>query len=217
MSLRINDLAPDFTAQTTLGTIKFHEWIGDSELAVAKLYSMLPAEVPGTSEGGTAATARRRCSRTAGTRRSPTSASPCSRAETGRVVPARRQPRALRNVIRIEVRLGGKARPTDVAWFSPYRIPCRTALAPGRPVMPAVPPWRRCPTTTKQCMRHAQGCTAVGHASGTVEDPSAGGISGNDGSTSASANSRVAPLVMTRRPPCRQLGVGGSLAILSKV
>ena len=138
-------------------------------------------------------------------------------AETGRVVPARRQPRALRNVIRIEVRLGGKARPTDVASFSPYRIPCRTALAPGRPVMPAVPPWRRCPTTTKQCMRHAQGCTAVGHASGTVEDHSAGGISGNDGSTSASANSRVAPLVMTRRPPCRQLGVGGSLAILSKV
>jgi len=30
MSLRINDLAPDFTAQTTQGTIRFHEWIGDS-------------------------------------------------------------------------------------------------------------------------------------------------------------------------------------------
>ena len=29
MSLRINDTAPDFTAKTTLGTIKFHEWIGD--------------------------------------------------------------------------------------------------------------------------------------------------------------------------------------------
>jgi len=29
MSLRINDIAPDFTAQTTQGTIKFHEWIGD--------------------------------------------------------------------------------------------------------------------------------------------------------------------------------------------
>jgi alkyl hydroperoxide reductase subunit AhpC len=29
MSLRINDLAPDFTAQTTQGTIRFHEWIGD--------------------------------------------------------------------------------------------------------------------------------------------------------------------------------------------
>jgi thioredoxin-dependent peroxiredoxin len=126
MSLRINDTAPDFTAQTTQGTIKFHDWIGDSwailfshpkdftpvcttelgymagiekhfkerntkliglsvdpvdnharwaadiketqghevkypmigdtELAVAKLYNMLPAEEAGTSEGRTAAT-----------------------------------------------------------------------------------------------------------------------------------------------------------------
>ncbi len=30
MSLRINDLAPDFTAETTQGTIHFHEWIGDN-------------------------------------------------------------------------------------------------------------------------------------------------------------------------------------------
>ena len=29
MSLRINDVAPDFTAETTQGTIHFHEWIGD--------------------------------------------------------------------------------------------------------------------------------------------------------------------------------------------
>ncbi|MEE8617505.1 MAG: peroxiredoxin, partial [Roseateles sp.] len=29
MSLRINDIAPDFTAQTTQGEIRFHEWIGD--------------------------------------------------------------------------------------------------------------------------------------------------------------------------------------------
>ena len=29
MSLRINDIAPDFTAQTTQGEIKFHDWIGD--------------------------------------------------------------------------------------------------------------------------------------------------------------------------------------------
>jgi alkyl hydroperoxide reductase subunit AhpC len=29
MSLRINDTAPDFTAETTQGTIHFHEWIGD--------------------------------------------------------------------------------------------------------------------------------------------------------------------------------------------
>jgi alkyl hydroperoxide reductase subunit AhpC len=29
MSLRINSEAPDFTAETTQGTINFHEWIGD--------------------------------------------------------------------------------------------------------------------------------------------------------------------------------------------
>jgi alkyl hydroperoxide reductase subunit AhpC len=29
MSLRINDLAPNFTAQTTKGAITFHDWIGD--------------------------------------------------------------------------------------------------------------------------------------------------------------------------------------------
>jgi alkyl hydroperoxide reductase subunit AhpC len=29
MTLRINDIAPDFTAETTQGTIHFHEWIGD--------------------------------------------------------------------------------------------------------------------------------------------------------------------------------------------
>ena len=29
MSLRINDIAPDFTAETTHGPIHFHEWIGD--------------------------------------------------------------------------------------------------------------------------------------------------------------------------------------------
>ncbi|MCG8467667.1 MAG: peroxiredoxin [Gemmatimonadetes bacterium] len=29
MSLRINDTAPDFTAETTQGTINFHEWIGE--------------------------------------------------------------------------------------------------------------------------------------------------------------------------------------------
>ena len=29
MSLRINDEAPNFTAQTTQGEIEFHQWIGD--------------------------------------------------------------------------------------------------------------------------------------------------------------------------------------------
>ena len=29
MSLRINNIAPDFTAETTEGPISFHEWIGD--------------------------------------------------------------------------------------------------------------------------------------------------------------------------------------------
>src|SRR5690349_20919295 len=126
MSLRINDEAPNFTAETTQGTINFHEWIGngwavlfshpkdftpvcttelgymaklqpefakrnckiiglsvdpvenhakwakdieetqghvvrypmigDKTLSIAKLYDMLPAEEPGTSEGRTAAT-----------------------------------------------------------------------------------------------------------------------------------------------------------------
>ncbi len=126
MSLRINDTAPNFTAQTTHGSIDFHNWIGnqwailfshpkdftpvcttelgymakvepeftrrnakliglsidpvenhskwaadieetqgsavkypmigDTDLAVAKLYNMLPADEAGSSEGRTAAT-----------------------------------------------------------------------------------------------------------------------------------------------------------------
>ena len=126
MSIRLGDIAPDFQAETTQGTIHFHDWvgdgwailfshpkdftpvcttelgymaklvpefkqrnckviglsvdpveshlkwekdieetqghavsypmIGDSNLAIAKLYDMLPAEEPGTSEGRTAAT-----------------------------------------------------------------------------------------------------------------------------------------------------------------
>jgi alkyl hydroperoxide reductase subunit AhpC len=126
MPLRINDIAPNFTASTTRGAINFHDWIGngwailfshpkdftpvcttelgymaklepefkkrnckiiglsvdpveshsewerdiretqgyavnypmigDPDLAVAKLYDMLPAQETGTSEGRTAAT-----------------------------------------------------------------------------------------------------------------------------------------------------------------
>jgi len=125
MSIRLGDTAPDFQAETTQGTIKFHDWIGngwailfshpkdftpvcttelgymaklapefekrnakviglsvdpveshatwakdieetqgtkvnfpmigDPTLAIAKLYDMLPADEPGTSEGRTAA------------------------------------------------------------------------------------------------------------------------------------------------------------------
>jgi hypothetical protein len=29
MTIRIGDIAPDFTAETTEGTIKFHDWIGN--------------------------------------------------------------------------------------------------------------------------------------------------------------------------------------------
>ena len=30
MSIRLGDTAPDFSAETTVGTINFHEWLGDS-------------------------------------------------------------------------------------------------------------------------------------------------------------------------------------------
>ena len=30
MAVRINDTAPDFTAESTAGTIRFHDWLGDS-------------------------------------------------------------------------------------------------------------------------------------------------------------------------------------------
>jgi alkyl hydroperoxide reductase subunit AhpC len=30
MAIQLGDLAPDFTAETTQGTIRFHEWLGDS-------------------------------------------------------------------------------------------------------------------------------------------------------------------------------------------
>lgn len=30
MSLRLGDLAPDFDAQTTVGPVRFHEWLGDA-------------------------------------------------------------------------------------------------------------------------------------------------------------------------------------------
>ena len=30
MTLKINSLAPDFTAETSEGKLSFHEWLGDS-------------------------------------------------------------------------------------------------------------------------------------------------------------------------------------------
>ena len=30
MTVQLGDTAPDFTAETTAGTINFHEWLGDS-------------------------------------------------------------------------------------------------------------------------------------------------------------------------------------------
>lgn len=30
MAIRLGDIAPDFTAETTAGTLSFHEWLGDS-------------------------------------------------------------------------------------------------------------------------------------------------------------------------------------------
>ena len=38
MSLRINDTAPNFKADTTKGPIDFHEWIGD-QWAILFMYS----------------------------------------------------------------------------------------------------------------------------------------------------------------------------------
>ena len=42
MSIRIGDEAPDFTAETTKGTIHFHEWIGGNPvLSFEGLYARL--------------------------------------------------------------------------------------------------------------------------------------------------------------------------------
>ena len=49
-----NEWAKDI--EETQGHAVNYPMIGDSDLAVAKLYNMLPAEEPGTSEGRTAAT-----------------------------------------------------------------------------------------------------------------------------------------------------------------
>jgi alkyl hydroperoxide reductase subunit AhpC len=30
MAIRLGDIAPDFSAETTQGTVNFHDWLGDS-------------------------------------------------------------------------------------------------------------------------------------------------------------------------------------------
>lgn len=42
MSLRINAEAPDFDAETTQGTIHFHEWIGDGWAILFSTQKTLP-------------------------------------------------------------------------------------------------------------------------------------------------------------------------------
>ena len=40
--LRINDTAPDFTAEPTRGTIRFHDWIGDGWRAPKPYLRIVP-------------------------------------------------------------------------------------------------------------------------------------------------------------------------------
>jgi hypothetical protein len=53
MSLRINDEAPDFTAETSQGTIHFRDWIGQHETNLAHYF--VDAERHGGENNGTAA------------------------------------------------------------------------------------------------------------------------------------------------------------------
>ena len=41
MQLRLGDTAPDFTAETTEGPIRFHKWIGDGCCYNAGIYHMI--------------------------------------------------------------------------------------------------------------------------------------------------------------------------------
>ena len=36
-SLNLGDVVPDFEAETSMGPIKFHEWIGDRSLVLARV------------------------------------------------------------------------------------------------------------------------------------------------------------------------------------
>ena len=64
MSLRINDTAPDFTADTTAGPISFHDWIGDGYAVLfshPKDFTPICTTELGYMAGLTDAFARREC------------------------------------------------------------------------------------------------------------------------------------------------------------
>ena len=64
MSLRINSTAPDFTAETTQGTINFHEWIGDGWAVMCshpKDFTPVCTTELGTLAGLQGAFAKRNC------------------------------------------------------------------------------------------------------------------------------------------------------------
>ena len=64
MSLRINDTAPDFTADTTAGPISFHDWIGDGYAVLfshPKDFTPVCTTELGYMAGLTDAFARREC------------------------------------------------------------------------------------------------------------------------------------------------------------
>ena len=49
MSLQINDTAPDFTAETTQGPIKFHDWIGDTGRSCSRIPRISRRSAPPSS------------------------------------------------------------------------------------------------------------------------------------------------------------------------
>ena len=46
MSIRLNEIVPDFTAETDQGEIGFHEWIGDGWAICFRIPKILPVFAP---------------------------------------------------------------------------------------------------------------------------------------------------------------------------